>query len=146
MSSRYQKWGLIVVLNSIISFYFAVTMGKGPGLLDVLGMLAGIATFVVVYAELESWLVREGHHKAARQLVIAALLKALTQLAPALEIAAGMISLQSVNFAIGYTPFISHYLTTLLNGALLSLAVAGMFAIVQMAMQAFYYFRQQKAS
>ncbi|MBX2867637.1 MAG: hypothetical protein KTR18_03130 [Acidiferrobacterales bacterium] len=126
-----KKWSILVGLNSIVPFAFAI-ISQHNGLLDLLAMFLGIATFVFFYSKLDQILLLTGKHELRKSLFWAAILKIFTQLYPVIEISAGAFSIKIVESMIGKTLFFSTYFKTILEGVLLSVAVAVFMLVIKL--------------
>lgn len=122
------KWTALVLLNA--AFGLMMNLKASPA--QAAGMFAAIATFVLIYATLDIYLQEKRLHKWQRALLAGVLLKALIQLLPVIDMMAGAIA---VDLVMGTTTskaeggFIQYYLTTLVDGFLLSLVV-GCFSLL----------------
>src|SRR5438874_7287120 len=84
------KWTLLVPLSAVASFVAAL-LTDYAGAVRIVAMLAGIATFIVLYACIEAWAVARGHENLLRSLKVGVIIKIALQLAPTIELGAGYI-------------------------------------------------------
>ena len=128
ISTRYElffKWTVLVWLNAAVSFFLAVALGEHNQPAEIVSIICSIFTFVVIYTELDYYLIKKKEIKLRKSLFIAVLLKALTQFYPMIEMVTGMLSTGFIeSFGLNNLSFISTYLTTLTDGILLSIVVA----------------------
>ena len=117
----YLLWLVLVSLNAVFSFFVAFTEYKSP--LDRVGIVMGVLTFLVFYAELDYQYCSENKFSLHRLLIIGAVLKSLTQCVPVIEIVVGAVSVAVVEAVLDKTPFFSTYLITLMDGLVLSLVL-----------------------
>lgn len=120
--SPWLKWTLIVWLNAVFSCY--VAFDAYPHFADRMAVVCGVFSFVVFYVLTDQHLLLEGKDALSKALGLGALLKALTQFYPSLEMLTGMLATAFVHSVMGETVFISVYFITLVDGLLLSLLVA----------------------
>lgn len=125
------KWSVLVLLSSVASVVAAVLMDYSTPH-HLLGMVLGIATFIVAYALVDSWLVKSGREELSRALRLAVYIKMGLQLAPVVETGAGLCAGLLLDPMIGSMPVMVYtYLMTLVVGLLLSLVVALFTAIIR---------------
>ncbi len=115
------KWTLLVGLNAIFSLAMA---WQGS---NHLGLAAGIATWIALYTALEWYSYEKNWRRLRFSLWIAALLKALMQFYPVVELYSGIIAVSLCehlfgNQSVGY--FYGSYFTTVVDGLLLSLVMS----------------------
>jgi hypothetical protein len=119
---RFLVWTLLVWLNSAVSFYFAVSGYKQPA--DILGIIGGVFTFVAIYTAVDYHLDKIKAIKLRESLVVTAIIKALTQFYPAIEMFTGILSTEFIRYlSFDQIPFISTYLITVTDGILLSIVI-----------------------
>lgn len=121
MAKLITKWTFLVCLNAIISFTLALSESRTPA--EIMAMVAGVITFIGFYVALERWALKKGWNAFVRRLTIATVIKACTQLAPVLEMWAGVAALITAGAIFPEKGFFQAYLATLVDGFLLSLAV-----------------------
>ena len=137
MHYRFGFWTFWVVVNAIASFVWGAVLHN-----NILGMLVGIACFVVVYTLLDSYLLKH-HRKAHKALITGVYIKAGLQLfniaifsnlnIPMIpEVIAGILTLTILEPIINsdQQPFLFALLATLLTGFFLSLMVGVISLIV----------------
>lgn len=117
----YTVWFLLVGLNALLSLVLAFSEYRDT--LDRAGIATGILSYVVIYAELDRHFIVNKFEEWHKTLLISVVVKAFTQLLPVIEVATGFLSIQLVESVIGEIMFVSVYLKTLLDGALLSVVV-----------------------
>lgn len=88
MAKLIAKWTILVCLNAVISFTFALSESRTPS--EITAMVAGVVTFIGFYVALERWALQKGWNAFMLRLSIATVVKACTQFAPVLEIWAGI--------------------------------------------------------
>ena len=135
------KWTILVLINTIVSFLFALEQFKT--FLDLAGTLTAIAFFIVLYYHLEQWFIRHNYPHLVKRLIIATLLKSVTQFYPIIEMLTGVIAMDFVDKYITSAIFFRTFSITLLDGILLSLIVAFLFAVIQLF---FFIYQKIKAS
>jgi hypothetical protein len=134
------KWTLLVCANASLGFVAALAT-QHDRLPDVLAMLSGIATFIAVYAEIDFRATSKGRSELIRSLKTGVIIKMILQVIPAVEVTAGaaasgfvtMIGLDKSIMAERQSfprSFARTYLETLLVGAILSVMVAAITAIL----------------
>lgn len=122
------KWTALVLLNAIISYVYALSEFASP--LEQLGMALGVLSWLIIYLQLDSYLLRHGYERLSRSLWIGALVKAFTQLYPMLELLCGILAVSAVEeLALQEQPLLATYLITMLDGLLLSLVVGAITAV-----------------
>lgn len=121
MAKLMTKWTLLVCLNAVLSFTLALSESRTPA--EITAMIAGVLTFIGFYVALERWALKKGLNAFVRRLTIATVVKACTQLAPVLEMWAGIAALIAAGAVFPEKGFFQAYLATLVDGFLLSLAV-----------------------
>lgn len=122
------KWTILVCLNAVISFYFALADARTPA--EITAMVAGVVSFIVFYVTLERWALQQGWNAFVLRLSIATLIKACTQFAPVLEIWAGIGASIAIGAILPERGFFQVYFTTLLDGFLLSLVVGMLVGLI----------------
>ncbi|WP_127555833.1 hypothetical protein [Saccharospirillum alexandrii] len=121
MAKLITKWTILVCLNAVISFTFALSESRTPS--EITAMVAGVVTFIGFYVALERWALQKGWNAFVLRLSIATVVKACTQFAPVLEIWAGIGAMIVVGAVFPEKGFFQAYFATLVDGFLLSLAV-----------------------
>ena len=132
MHYRFGFWTFWVLVNAIASFVWAIFLDQSTPY--ILGMLVGIACFIVAYTLIDGYLLKYQHKTAHQALITGIYIKAGLQLlnlgwfaslpiAP--EIWAGMGAIGILNPFINpnQQPFLFALLATLLTGFFLSLMV-----------------------
>ena len=124
----YLKWGLLVGFNSVFSILFALDFMKSFS--GALGVILGMATFVFLYAKFDSFLsdTRKKEWQMALTIGVGSMIVLL--LYPAIPMLSGALALD-ISGSILHLPasgaqhssFFSIYLTTIIDGILLSLLV-----------------------
>jgi hypothetical protein len=117
------KWMLLVWLNVLVVFYFAIMLyGES---VNILGVILGVLTFVVFYVAIDCQLIKHKSNKIRGYFHSAILLKLLTQFILIMDILAAMLSvkfIEIINFP--KIPFILPYLITLVYGVLFTIIIA----------------------
>ncbi|WP_230657082.1 hypothetical protein [Psychrobacter sp. I-STPA10] len=139
MRYRFGFWTFWVVVNAIASFVWAIFLDNS--IPYILGMLVGIACFVVAYTLLDGYLLKHQHKTAHKALITGVYIKAGLQLLnfgffiqmPIIpEIWAGAAAMTLLESFINPNnqPFLFALLATLLTGFFLSLLVGVISLIV----------------
>ena len=156
----YMRWSFLVILNAAFPFILSLQIAQTPS--HLLGILLAIITFIFAYAEVDFWLLKQKHHALAKQLRVSAAIKVSTLIFPFIDIFTGIIALdisrlltginithydvqttstgsystalESVNIA----KTCASYLTTMINGILLSLIVIGILFIIRVISKCLY--------
>ena len=121
-SQLYLIWMVYISINAALSLFLAFNSYKAS--LDRYGIVVGVLSFVVLYAELDRHFVINKRIEWHKILVLSVIIKSITQLVPVIELGAGVCATYLVDAAIGRVPFVSVYLQTLIDGAILSIFVA----------------------
>jgi len=141
------KWTILIWLNAAFSFFIAYT-SNFDSLNEVLGLVCGVFTFVALYSYLDFSLLKRNKESLRKWLLIGVVLKAVTQILPAIQIITGMIAVSCVgvifrhvvpgfkNYASdGFSAissrdsFMATYLATVIDGILLSV-ILGVFVLI----------------
>ncbi len=136
------KWTLIVCLNAVISFYFALSETRP--LTEIFAMVAGVFTFIGIYMALEQRALRKNKQALAKRLTIATCLKACTQFFPMLEVWAGIAASIAVSAIIPGRGFFQVYFITLLDGLLLSIVVGVLMVLLFIAERIYRTYQEGK--
>ena len=131
MQYRFGFWSFWVVVNAIASFIWAIILDNS--IPYILGMLVGVACFIVAYTLFDGYLLKQQHKTAHKALVRGVHIKAGLQLlnfgmfinlsiAPEMWVGLGAISILDPFISI-HQPFLFARLATLLTGFLLSIMV-----------------------
>lgn len=125
MKKYYYKWAVLVGANTVFSLIFASDFMKTPQ--RALGVILGIISFIIIYANLENYLLKTDRMKWRKALVIGVGATALLLLFPIVPMASGALALEISGDILdlrgsGYQhiSFFSMYLTTIIDGLLLS--------------------------
>lgn len=125
MKKFYYKWAVLVSANTVFSLIFASDFMKTPQ--RALGVILGIISFIIIYANLENYLLKTDRMKWRKALVIGVGATALLLLFPIVPMASGALALEISGDILdlrgsGYQhiSFFSMYLTTIIDGLLLS--------------------------
>lgn len=125
----YLKWCFLIGINVIVSFFFAVGIMKTTA--GALGIFAGIMTFVFLYARIDIYFLNRGKEKWRKALYIGVCIKSLFQLFPMIDLMTGSMAIEVVDNLFGHQIlmndnliFIEIYLTTVIDGLLLSVLAA----------------------
>lgn len=142
MRNHWLFWGFWVLVNALASFTWgSIVVNSVP--LAFAGMLVGIVIFILIYGSVDAYLLKQGYtqlHNALRRSVF---IKAGLQLMNGFlifgwplspELWAGIISVGITDDRLGISqihhPFAFALLNTLLTGAILSLLVAVLTAVI----------------
>ena len=131
----YSRWTFLVLINALLPFLFSLEIITSISIL--LGITLAVSSFVIIYAELESWLLLKYCAQLARQLKVSAALKITTCLLPFIDLITGSISMELARWLTGINFSTPHkaevidmsqvaisYITTMIDGFLLSMIVA----------------------
>lgn len=116
------KGAIVVPLSAIASFVAAV-LSRYTSAVDVLAMLCGVATFILIHIVLEAWAVANSYSKFQRSLYRAVLTKMVLQIVPIVELLVGVLASSLVNLLGIKEKFVVTYLTTVVCGTGLTLVV-----------------------
>ena len=135
MQNHWLFWGFWVLINALSSFGWG-SIVVGSSLVALVGMLVGIAVFIVFYGSVDAYLLRQGYSRMHNALRRSVYIKAGLQLLNASiflgwpvspELWSGMIAVgiteQRLGISQTHQPFWFALLNTLITGALLSLLV-----------------------
>ena len=141
-SKIYLVWSLIVFLNTLMPLFFAHEIVKGVS--GYLGILMGVISFIIFYAQVDIFLIKKNYLALSRQLKLsAAVFRPLFYLLPMIDGVIGMAAIEIAKQITGITldsnivsdmeystyltaqlNFIAVYTTTIINGALLTILVS----------------------
>ena len=132
MQANWKFWTFWVVVNAIASFIWAIILDNS--IPYILGMLVGVACFIVAYTLFDGYLLKQQHKTAHKALVRGVHIKAglqllnfgmLINLPIAPEMWAGIVATDIVEqlVYINQQPFLYALLATLFTGFFLSLIV-----------------------
>ncbi|PNK60740.1 hypothetical protein [Psychrobacter sp. FDAARGOS_221] len=135
-------WGFWILINALTSFIWGSLL-VNSALWALLGMLLGIMVFIVIYGAVDHYFIKHNHLNVHRALRRSVFIKAGLQLLNVFvligfsvspEIWAGIIAVGITDEILGINqiqhPFLFALLSTLFTGALLSLLVAALTAII----------------
>ncbi len=88
----YQFWCVVVLLNAAVGLFFSFIQYYSH-LPAVFGIIAGVLTCVVLYAQLDIFLLKSGYVVLSRQVRVSACLRMFVQLMPFVDIAIGALAL-----------------------------------------------------
>lgn len=129
----YIKWILVVVLNSALGLFLGASIAGGSTQ-HMLGMIAGIATWSLIYIILDVYLQKKELHEASRRLLITAMIRAALQLFFYVDFYAGMGALYIVETFMGLSYmtnlFLFVYFATVFTGLILNLLCAVIYTII----------------
>jgi len=143
----YARWCFLVVINAAFPFFLSLIVLSRTA--QFIGVLMALASFTVIYAELDLWLIDKQHLTLSKQLKTSAAIKIATPLLPFIDMLTGSASIAATTVLTGYnleqaginpsyneidtanpTDQVSAtlnmalvYLTTMIDGVLLSLLV-----------------------
>lgn len=127
-----RRWSILVFLNAPASFTAAWTTGHRT-MVNIVEMILGVVTFVLIALAIDAWLSRSGFLKLRESLVTATKVKVGLQLVPAIEIAAGYVAVTIAQELFG-EPNPKQlgwaYAMTLLTGMTLTLVVFSLTAVI----------------
>ena len=142
MQNHWLFWGFWVLVNALSSFGWG-SIVVGSSLVALVGMLVGIAVFIVFYGSVDAYLLKQGYSRMHNALRRSVYIKAGLQLLNASiflgwpvspELWSGMIAVgiteQRLGISQTHQPFWFALLNTLITGALLSLLVTLLTAII----------------
>jgi len=128
MKKFYYKWAVLVTANTVFSLVFALDFMKTPQ--RALGVILGIISFIIIYAKLESYLIKTNRDKWRKALIISVCCLALFLLFPGFPLLSGALALELSEDILGlngslryHLSFFSIYLVTIIDGLLLSTVV-----------------------
>jgi len=143
----YARWGVLVLINALFPLLLAASMlNQTP---QFIGIALAIASFIVIYAEIDLWLIDQHYFTLSAQLRTSAVIKMGTVLLPFIDMVVGMFSMTITRMITGFDlKTIAHtaskhyeidcircaepstllatsltYLTTMIDGVLLTLLV-----------------------
>lgn len=145
MQNHWLFWGFWVLVNALSSFGWG-SLVVGTSIVALMGMLLGIAVFIVIYGSIDAYLIKQGYSRIHNALRRSVYIKAGLQLLNALiffswpvspELWSGIVAVSITEERLGISqinqPFWFALLSTLLTGALLSLLVGLLTAIIYLA-------------
>jgi len=126
------KWSFIVLLSAIAGIIGALLDGDITSEL-IIGMLLGIATFVLIYYCIDIFLMKRQLEAQRKSLMLAVKIKMALQLVPAIDAMAGAASLNIVGVVVNESDniLLHTYLCTLTTGLALSFVVGMIFIIIK---------------
>ncbi|WOI37601.1 hypothetical protein R1T43_00780 [Alteromonas sp. CI.11.F.A3] len=132
------KWSFIVLLSAIAGIIGALLDGDITSEL-IIGMLLGIATFVLIYYRIDIFLMKRQLEAQRKSLMLAVKIKMALQLVPAIDAMAGAASLNIVGLFVKKSDnsLLFTYLCTLTTGLALSFVVGMIFFIIKRNLQNF---------
>lgn len=139
------KWMLLVGLNAVMSYFFAVSNNINS-ISEQIAMILGISTWIVIYICAELYFQHYQLHCWRDSMTISALLKCLTQFYPMIELMTGLLSLSIIGYisdklsdvfgvTIMFSTAIQIYFATVLDGFLLSLFVGLLMPILYLMLR-----------
>ena len=150
----YSRWTVIVLLNAMLPFFLSLEFIRN--ITAFTGIMLAVASFVVIYAELESWLLRQRYTQLAKQLKLAASIKIATIIYVFIDMIIGAIAIETTRWLTGInvqkvgtydSSFINlpelaaSYITTMIDGFLLSIIVALLIMVIRGIIQLRRYFK-----
>lgn len=142
----YARWGVLVLINALFPLFLAV--GFLNNAQQFIGISLAIASFMVIYAEVDLWLIDKRYFALSKQLRTSAAIKIGTVVLPFIDMIIGMLSMAVTRMLTGFdlekvTRHSKHYeldgvqsvdlsillkssltyLTTMIDGVLLTLLV-----------------------
>lgn len=125
MKKSYYKWIVLVSANTVLSLVLALEFMKTPQ--RALGVIFGIISFIILYAKLEDYLIKTGRMKWRKALIIGVGATAILLLFPGFPMISGALALDLSGSILdlsgsgrNHISFFSIYLTTIIDGLLLS--------------------------
>ena len=139
MQYRFGFWTFWVVVNAIASFVWAIVFNQSTPY--ILGMVVGVACFIMAYTLFDGYLLKHQHRQAHKALITGVYIKAGLQLlnivtfislpiAPEMWAGIGAVAIVEQLVNIHQQPFLYALLATLLTGFFLSLMVGVISLIV----------------
>lgn len=150
----YLRWSFLVIINTLFPLFLASGIIENAS--QLIGIFLAIASFVVIYAELDLWLISQQRLALSKQLRISAVIKFGSPLLPFIDMLCGMLSIAISKFLTGFdleriNRHAQHhmngsveaiersalldgaltYLTTMVNGVLLTLLVGAILLLVR---------------
>lgn|GEM_PF-2843243 len=126
----YLKWALVVCLNAVVGFFIGY---RGVHTLFLLGMLAGIFSWYLIYLSLDLYLIKAGYVQHSKRLFLSALLRLPIELTVYPDMFTGALAIETVNAllpAVSKATFIVSYFTTMFTALYLSLMCACIFGLI----------------
>jgi len=149
----YYRWCLLVLLNASYPFILSLSIVKSVS--HLIGIALAVISFIIIYAELDDWLLQRQHQALSKQLRISASIKIATILLPFIDIVTGSIAIETTRIITGINvqhfqsttqandvlglnflslkELVATYLTTMIDGLLLSLFVALLIGLIRLA-------------
>lgn len=153
-NSVYTRWILLVILNAAFPFFLSLMLAKTPS--QIVGILFAVLSFIVIYAETESYLLNRNYLTLAKQLRLSAAIKISTIFLPFIDMVTGIIALgithqltgvdlekssrtldqriensQQISPTLNLSDLGASYLTTMIDGFLLSIIVAIIIGLIR---------------
>ncbi|MGB6310420.1 MAG: hypothetical protein WBF89_21785 [Steroidobacteraceae bacterium] len=116
------RWTLLVGLSATASFVAALLSDHNQTV-DIIAMLCGIATFIVINVRLETWAVSRQKTEFVKSLRVAVWIKIGLELLPAIEVLTGVMIVGLVEMLGLKSRFLETYLKTVGTGTLLAMIV-----------------------
>ena len=147
----YSRWCLLVLINAAYPFLLSLTIINTPS--QFIGVGLAIISFIIIYAETDSWLLQKQYQKLSKQLKISASLKIATFILPFIDIFTGMVAIGTTEIITGISieksrhymheleaiktsylnleEMTTSYMVTMTDGLLLSLIVALVLGLIR---------------
>jgi len=154
-SAIYLRWSVLVALNAAYPFFLSLMMVKTTS--QLIGIAFGILSFIIIYAETESYFLERNYTTLAAQLRLGAAIKISTVLLPFIDMITGSIALgithqltgvdlsssikrirtednlsQLIDPMLNLVELGTSYMTTLIDGFLLSIIVAMIIGLIRL--------------
>lgn len=154
-TSVYTRWSWLVLLNAAFPFLLSFMVTHSSA--QYIGIVLAILSFIVIYAEFDAYLIRQGYLRLSRQLRLSAIIKIATPLLPFIDMISGMIAIGATKLITGYNieshsqitryqasdtihspqastlvELASTYIATMINGFILSAIVAILLLLVRL--------------
>jgi len=145
----YGRWCLLVLLNSAYPFILSLSMVNTPS--HFIGICLAVMSFIVIYAEIDDWLLQQQYLTLSKQLKISASIKVATVVLPFIDIISGRIAIGITQFISGINmqhsrhelsvantnyldlqELVTTYTATMIDGLLLSLLVALILGLIRL--------------
>lgn len=154
----YARWIVLVLINALFPFLLSLSLIKSPA--QFVGIMFAVLSFIVLYAEFDHWLLAKQYRSLSKQLRVSAAVKVATVLLPFIDMICGMISieltklitglnLKTSSYRGGYSDNLSGpleacvtYITTMIDGFLLSAVVAAIIVVSRLAIKIIKYKKQ----
>jgi len=144
----YLRWTCLVLCNAAFPFFLSMAVVKSPA--QIIGVALAVISFIVIYAEVDTWAINKRHLVFSKHLRLSAAIKIATVILPFIDMICGMVAISLTHLISGInlehvndhhsttTILLSSpqeacltYITTMIDGVLLSLFVAAIMLLVR---------------